>query len=319
MKVAITSCANAVLFKSQPVWREVAKLEPDRLVLLGDAIYLDVPWGQINGETLHPDSMLPQQFLRHGLELYRRQMNVATFRKLVEQVPETYAIWDDHDFLWNDADGDALPQQIWGDHIRASRALLKAFREALIARNPEALPEDGSDPMLQRAYEPAPGYQMIELDDLVCLHLTDGRSFRNKDHLLGSAQRGQITLAMESHPESVHLIASGCVYRGNRNSWAAFPQDDQWLAQMAQIYKLVILSGDVHTNDIQQRVASTARCGLYEITSSGAAIGKFVFAGPRLHNFGLIDFDETRVELSTYAGVPAQQDHSLAIDIRTWR
>src|SRR5687768_9272342 len=189
MKIAITSCSNISLFRRQPVWRSILQRQPDVLVILGDSVYYDIPWVTVGLDPVHPSDVTPAQFLQHGVELYRSQLAQDDFRAAVRAVPRSYAIWDDHDFLWNGAAGDALSPQIYGDHIRASRALFKAYRETLAARSPEAFPADATDQRLNRAYEPAPGYTAVELDSGTCLHLTDGRSFRNKYHLLGSAQR----------------------------------------------------------------------------------------------------------------------------------
>ena len=86
--------------------------------------------------------------------------------------------------------------------------MAKVLREALAARDPALLPVDETDPRLNTAYEPAPGYQVVQLDENVCLHLTDGRSFRNKNDLLSSGQRGLITSELERRPNHVHLLST---------------------------------------------------------------------------------------------------------------
>ena len=41
MRVVFTSCMRTDAFQSQPVWSEIAGLEPDMLIFLGDQIYMD--------------------------------------------------------------------------------------------------------------------------------------------------------------------------------------------------------------------------------------------------------------------------------------
>ena len=42
MKIAFASCMCTRVFSDQPVWEQVAAQKPDRLVLLGDSVYLDI-------------------------------------------------------------------------------------------------------------------------------------------------------------------------------------------------------------------------------------------------------------------------------------
>ena len=97
-KLAFTSCASATAYPhSQPVWAQIAAESPDALVLLGDSIYIDVP-GQV--------PLGDHEFAVHVHQLYQRQLAIPEFRALVARVGlRSFAIWDDHDFLWNDVLG----------------------------------------------------------------------------------------------------------------------------------------------------------------------------------------------------------------------
>lgn len=320
MKIAIASCFNPINYPNQPVWDHVSAHSPDVLVLLGDSIYLDIPWVTTFADTVHPSDATAADFLRHGLKLYRTQLNEKHFARLVGSVPKTFAIWDDHDFLWNGAAGDSLSQTLYRDHIQASRALFKAYRNALTNRNPASFPTTDADPQLKNPNEPAPGYQMIDLNANICLHLTDGRSFRNKHHLLGSAQRGQISNAMQSRRGNIHILASGIVFNGNKGErWAGYGEDYEWLKRLALEHKILVISGDVHENRIPAPFKIPGGHDILEITSSGAAIGALVALGAQKHNFGLIEIANGHVTLSAYRDIPVALDKGpVTISINNW-
>jgi hypothetical protein len=319
MKIAITSCINAYHYPDQPVWNNIASQNPDVLVLLGDSIYFDSPPVRLpDGSTEHPSNVMPEEFLAHGLMLYNRLFKQAGFSALISQVKKTYAIWDDHDFLWNGSAGGGMPNAIYGGHIRATRALFRNYRETLAKRAPTEFPANTTDPRLSQSYEKAPGYQAIDLDDKVCLHLTDGRSFRDKHNLLGSDQRGQIAEEMQNRPGRIHLLASGIVMASDKGErWSGFSDDYQWLLTMGKTHKIIVLSGDVHQNRLPEPVPTQGN-KLYEITASGAGISKVIAPGPQMHNFGIVEIGGELIELTTYEGNPAGVHKTRAIPMPTW-
>lgn len=243
---------NAKIYTNQPVWRNIEQMNPDALVLLGDSIYLDIPWVTVvPGGSIHPSEADAADFLNHGFELFRQLLGRPEFASLISRLGpgKAFAIWDDHDFLWNGAAGGAMPSKIYGDHFRVTRTLFKAFRTALGKGNPAAFPNSTSDPVFSSPNEPAPGYQVIDLSsaEKVCLHLTDGRSFRDKHNLLGSAQRAQITLEMNKRPGWINILASGIVFNGSKGEcWSGFRDDHEWLLRTAQEHRILVASGDVH-------------------------------------------------------------------------
>jgi alkaline phosphatase D len=323
MKIAIASCSNPNNYPEQPVWGHVWRERPDALVLLGDTVYLDIPWvSTISDGMQHPQDVFATEFLKHGLNLYRAQLSRPAFADLVRNVPRSFAIWDDHDFLWNGAAGDAMSQNLYRDHFRATRALFRAFRAALAARDPQRFPMNASDPQLTVPYEPAPGYSAVDLiDGQVCLHLTDGRSFRNKHHLLGSSQRSQITIELQKRPQHVHLLASGIVFNGNKGErWAGFSEDYEWLKAMAMRHKIVVMSGDVHENRLPAPFPIPGGNDILEITSSGSAVGTLVAHGPQKHNFGIIAIDDGTLVLQTFHDADGRIDQGPAkFDVATWK
>jgi alkaline phosphatase D len=317
MEIAFASCMNSSLVKQQAVWGHVAAEQPNVLVLLGDSIYLDVPWPQ----GVHPRAMQEFEFIEHGRRLYAAQLAIAGFADLVRQTP-THAIWDDHDFLWNESyEEKAIRKKIYAKTIRASRALFNCYCEALEARLAgDPFPDGPDDFRLWQPDEPAPGYRYRDLGEGIALHLTDGRSWRVDDNLLGEQQRRDIAAKIASlPPQTIHLLASGSVVaqeKGDR--WSAFAADFDWLKSLAKGRRVLVLSGDIHDNRITS-IDLGDEHWLFDATSSGAAVPRvFAAAGPALVNFGIVEVDGASVVVTCHSA--GQQDRPpLRIDRAQWR
>jgi alkaline phosphatase D len=318
MKIAFTSCMSAQMFNDQPVWDEIAKVEPDVLVLLGDSIYLDVggPFGSV---TLM--KLAETELAQHAHTLYTLQIEQPQFKALVQQPNlTTYAIWDDHDFLWNNACGaDVAASPLLRGLAYPSRAMFAAWRSALANRLsvgsfPDKLPFWSND-------TPAPGYSCVQIGEGIYLHLTDGRSFkrRNGKALLGSAQIAQLETQLEALPAgAVHLICSGIVFEANSGEcWLACQNEHQKLLAMAQRYNLFMLSGDIHDNNLAAyQIDQNANRYLYEATASGAALRIKVIFGSLQRNWGLIEINDTELNFALFKAGSRHLFGSL--DRRSW-
>lgn len=82
---AFGSCARLQFDTVQPIFSVAAALEPDLMFWLGDNVYAD---------SAEPPIIA---------ELYRRQRDVDRVKAFVRSVPNL-AIWDDHDYAFNDSD-----------------------------------------------------------------------------------------------------------------------------------------------------------------------------------------------------------------------
>lgn len=323
LKIAFTSCAEATQFPSQPVWTRIAEAQPDHLVLLGDAAYYDVH----GADTASVQAMSAEQFGRHAHRRLQQQLDCPEFRALVAQVP-TSAIWDDHDFLWNNACGaDLAADPQWRDHLAYSRCLFSAFRAALAAR-----PGPGRMPLFETIDHtrppPAPGYQRVPLADGVVLHLTDGRSFKaGNGHkaLLGQPQMAAL-IAGCAEPQAIHIVASGVVFE--RDTWLANSADqgetwadchqehDQLLALAAQ-RRLLLLSGDIHRNAFRRYQRYAGETCLFEATASGAALPAWMMTSRNpttLHHWGLATVHDDRVEVGLYHSGGLAERHTIPHD-----
>jgi len=317
MKIAFTSCMSFTVFAQQPVWDQIAAQRPDRLLLLGDSVYID--FGPYPTNVTHPKQLAPVDFLQHVLARWRTQLDQPQFRALVRAVP-TDAIWDDHDFLWDEsyAEG-AIDKRIYRENIRISRALFNAFQRTLDARlAPSSFPAAYNDASINQTDEPPPGYRHKVLAPDLHLHLTDGRSWRIGRELLGPAQRAQIEAKLAAAPAAVHLMASGSVVQADDDArWAQF-DDHAWLLALAWRYKILVLSGDIHANRFKSINLGDGHW-LHDATASGAAVCKLVGVGSKCQNYALLTTDPAALRLDFFSHGTPDSVGSWAIDRQTWR
>ena len=315
MKIAFASCMSTTVFAQQPVWDQIAARKPDRLLLLGDSIYIDATPFPNN---VHPKKADPVDFLLHLFRRWQLQLDQPQFRALVTAVP-TDAIWDDHDFLWNEHyEEKAITKKIYAENIRISRAMFNAFCRTLDARlAPGSFPTAYNDAVINQPNEPPPGYRWRSLEPGLLLHLTDGRSWRLGRDMLGQAQLAQIEARLAEAPDAVHLLASGSVVRNDDDArWEQF-DDYLWLQQMARKYKILVLSGDIHSNRFKAIDLGNGRW-LYDATSSGAAIQMLIGVGAKCQNYGLLTTDPSQVRLDFFSHGTPDSVGSWAIDRKRW-
>ena len=254
MKIAFASCMCTRVFKDQPVWDWIANQNPDHLVLLGDSIYLD-----INTGGAHPRDMNDDQFAQHEFRLFQELLAQTSFRSLVSSMPQgrTWSIWDDHDFLWNDAMGGSESKSpLQKGKIRLSTAFQEAFRRALAKSLAHgSFPAKYEDAVFWNMSQPPLSTPSIQLAPDVWLHLSDGRTHRNrgfgvpesKTTILGVSQRAQFeTQISGSTAQSVHLFASGQTLGEYKQH---YPTDWRWITDVAKSRRTLVLSGDIHRNE----------------------------------------------------------------------
>lgn len=323
MKIAFAACMSTRVLQNQRVWDEIANHQPDYLVLLGDSIYIDI---NVDSEHQDPAEMENDEFSQHVHGLYSELVNQPQFANLVKSMPKghVFSIWDDHDFLWNDMYGEmATSSPVLRDKVYISTAFQEAFRRALAqSLEPGSFPAHWNDAALQ----PQPAVPLstpsIKLSDDVWLHLCDVRTFRSKPSkqvLLGAAQQNQIGAAIMQAPDAIHLLASGSTLSkgGVYSCWKRFENDLNWLKQLAANQRLIVLSGDIHENNVEQH--ATDGLPLHELTSSGAAIKKYVIFGPKLQNYGLLELDATTVKAHFFQSADQEIEFDRTIDRASWQ
>lgn len=314
MRIAFTSCMFTRVFDDQPVWDWIGQQAPDRLLLLGDSLYLDVM------APMPPQDMGDDQFARHLFELYGELLNQPQFVALVRAMPQGTidAIWDDHDFLWNDALG-AEVHPVHSGKVRLSTAFLETFR-ATLSRGLAAgsFPAVYNDSRFWDLSQPALSTPSIALSADTWLHLTDGRTHRTRTWLLsearrtlfGAAQKDRFRTAVQQAPQAVHLWASGSTIAG----YQRYGRDLQWLMGLAAQQRMLVLSGDIHRNALD--AFYTGGLPLHEATCSGAAVRDSVSVGASRQNYGLLDIDAQTVTVRLFKRNQLEQQRVL--DRQTW-
>ena len=134
--IAFTSCMSASHYPGhQAVWNDIAQAAPDCLVLLGDSVYIDVPAKPDSSGHAHPShsDYNDEDFAVHLRELYAAQLAIPEFSLLLKQLKgQVYAVWDDHDFLWNNAGGKEARRVAHKGQALFSTNLFQCWREALV-------------------------------------------------------------------------------------------------------------------------------------------------------------------------------------------
>lgn len=314
MRIAFASCMFNRVFANQPVWTAIAQQAPDHLVLLGDSTYFDL------AGPVHPRDMSDDQFAQLLFQLYGEVMAQPEFAALVVglQPGTVHAIWDDHDFLWNDALG-AEERTVNGEKIRLSTAFLEAFRAALgTGLAAGSFPGVYNDATFWDLNQPPLTTPSLQLDADLWLHLSDGRTHRTRWWLLseskrtmfGSAQRDAFAQTIAALPDALHLWASGSTMAG----YQRYRRDVDWLKGLAAGQRVLMLSGDIHRNELD--AFYTGGWPLHEATSSGAAVRDSVVIGAERQNYGLLDIDANQVTISLFKRNQLQEQRVLSR--QTW-
>ena len=301
MRIAFASCVCTALYPQQPVWDWIAAQQPDRLLLLGDSTYFDID------SASHPRNMPDWEFAQYIYQRYAELIAQPQFAALVGAMPPgtVNAIWDDHDFLWNDATGgDRNTLVVHGGKIRLATAFLETFRAALQQQLAAgSFPADAGDPLFWNTNQPLTTPSLQLAPDL-WLHLSDGRTNRtstflvaeSKRTIFGDAQKAAFSQAIVNAPQAVHLWASGSTVGG----YQRYTKDVVWLMGLAAQQRVLMLSGDIHRNALDAFTNGPNRFALHEATSSGAAVRDAVVAGAMRQNFGILDIGPQQVDISLF-------------------
>jgi alkaline phosphatase D len=302
MRIAFVSCMFAELYADQPVWDWIAAQQPDRLVLLGDSTYFDID------AAPHPRDMDDWAFAQHVHQRYAALIAQPQFAALVGAMPPgtVDAIWDDHDFLWDDSTGgDRDVRVVHGGKIRLATAFLEAFRAALRQQlAPGSFPPAAGDAVLWNMNQPPLTAASLQLAPDLMLHLSDGRTNRTRTFLVaeakrtifGDAQKAAFAQAITNAPQAVHLWASGTTIAG----YQRYTKDLAWLMGLAAQQRILVLSGDIHRNALDAFTNGPNLFPLHEATSSGAALKDAVVAGAVCQNFGIVDIGAQQVDISLF-------------------
>ncbi|MBF0287704.1 MAG: alkaline phosphatase family protein [SAR324 cluster bacterium] len=291
-RVGFGSCLREDLDPKQKIFNNVRKQAPHAFMLIGDAVYNDLPSSFMDTTRMQLDVK------------YNRQLAIRRFKSFYSQVP-LYAIWDDHDFWENNADR----KSVSSENLQWSRELFTSiFPNGSYGENGEGI------------------YFKWSLGDVDFLML-DTRWFRskNKKQMLGKQQNEWLHKQLLTSQATFKILVSSVQWheKSGKDSWGGFLAERNELFEFIfenRINGVFLLSGDAHHGAAYQLVPSLKNKSypLIEFTSSAMAVepkkknrveteevtqllnvrGK--------HNFGFLEFDTAAdvpyVDLKLYAG-----------------
>lgn len=306
-RVAFTSCIRYEAFPDQPQWDEVSSLDPDYLFLLGDQIYMDYGYWPFSDEwNGRPAQYSDAEFERIMKAKYVRQCAEPHFRKLYDKMRaqnRIFAIWDDHDFAWNNAVGSEV-----------DLAKRKISFELFSKYFPTSIPNEI--------------YQAINTP-LARVIFLDVRSHAKRPHstpsvlpgsdsdLLGESQfRFLEDELIGDHGKPFTIICSGISLRLGEECWIRYADDYQRLMQALKQSgkKIIFLAGDIHKNAF---MPPSLECSCYEIVSSGFAVNYLGLGIPNddRHNWGLLELRENGTGKATLYEHGKEKEVQVLFDV----
>lgn len=248
-KIVFGSCASQL--SPLPLLTTAANQNPDLFIFLGDNIYAD---------TEDMDKMR---------EKYLTQCAKSDFIKLKQTSP-IMAVWDDHDFGYNDAGSEYKFKEeskqnfmeFWGETGNSARMGHTGNYDAKI------IGETGKK------------VQIISLDTrtfrsalLATIPFNYEENFDANATILGAEQWAWLQTQLLK-PADVRIIVSSIQFAVEHNGWEAwanFPLEQQKMYDLiasTQASGVVFISGDVHYSEFAKRTPSNTY-PLYDLTSSG--------------------------------------------------
>jgi alkaline phosphatase D len=294
-RVAFGSCVHQD--KPQPIWDRIVEMKPDLFLLIGDAIYADIP----------KNTVMAEAYTKLGAQ--------PGFRKL-RQICPVLAVWDDHDYGINDGGASYIHKD------DAKKQFLTFFGE------PAGSPRWNRSGIYDAKIFGPPGKRVQVI-------LLDGRY--NRTEKLTKGPRGsdpnyprtepylltrdpQATFLGEeqwkwleeqlNQPAEIRLICSGIQVLSEDHifeRWAMIPHERERLFQLLRQTRasgVIFLSGDRHLADLSAMNAGTGYT-LYDLTASGLNQASEEYRPPEKNrhrvatmswgnHFGLVEIDWTK-------------------------
>ncbi|MGY3571987.1 alkaline phosphatase D family protein [Vibrio paucivorans] len=302
-KVAFASCCRLEAFPDvpladkQPEWKEIHAQDPDYLLLLGDNIYMD--YGLLGDEPVgSPEHLSCSEFEQKMESKYHAQFSVPHFKNLIDEMKAKggmLATWDDHDFAWNDAKGSEVPD----DKKNASTRL---FKKWVLDE-----PDDGT-PIYRYVDLPheAPVARFIILDvrsysQRISPQYHGPNTVHSPSHgksLLGEEQK-QFLFDVLEHDLPHTFICAGLTMTAGSENFSEYEEEfEEFFDAVESCSSNVFwVAGDIHKNRYYPPKKRKRPC--HELISSGISINYLglPWALDDRHNWGVIKFDESNVEL----------------------
>lgn len=236
-KYAIASCIRFQQDDEQVAFSHIKNKNPDVMLLLGDTVY---------SHTTNRSKSLN--------DYHTKQRDIKHFKNIIKDVP-TYAIWDDHDFGQNNAEGTSV------DRSSARKAFMDVWSNPGYGKNDQGI------------------YYSFTRGD-VEFFMLDGRYFKKfgKD-FLGKDQLEWLKGKLNNSNAVFKVLAVGQTFNSaGEQSWSDAGSERKELLNFIKDKKIkgvILHSGDVHSNryvNHKQRRDIEVGYPIIEIVSSGVAM-----------------------------------------------
>ena len=236
-KIAFGSCNKED--KSQPLWQEISKNQPDLFIWSGDVVYADSMDRAIRTKIFN------KQLTRDDYQSFIKSTSVS-------------GTWDDHDYADNDSDRTAKNRPM----------LQETFLDFLQV--------DSADPRRSR---PGIYTEEIYGDRQSHIRIVylDTRYFKSpweddsKGTILGDLQWSWLENNLRSSRAVVHIVVSSIQVIPNQHRferWGRFDNERRRLLELlSKVSNPIIISGDRHIAEISR--IEIGGMTIHEITSSG--------------------------------------------------
>ena len=229
-KISFGSCYNYFGPKRMDVFSTINSLNPDMFIWLGDVVYLDdIDYKLFSG--IEPTFNKTDSERR-----FNETFNNPDYKILREKVP-VLGIWDDHDFQYNNAEGDATNKE-------ETKDLFLNFLE----ENNNSIRREKEN-SIEASYSFGTGFKTFKVI------LPDLRFHKNKDSLISEEQWDWLDNELKSD-ETFTIIGSGIQFLPfDRNIWLEVwsPEDRERFVNLLHKNKksgVVIISGDIHCGQL---------------------------------------------------------------------
>ena len=259
------------------MWDTLSTHKLDLFLLLGDNVYID-----------HPERPATQKYC-----YYRRQSR-PEYQRFTAKTP-IYAIWDDHDFTYNDErGGPAIDEPYWKPKVWE------------VFKNQWVNPYYGGG-------EEHPGCYMDFSKGDVDFFLLDCRYYREDPKkegasMLGPIQKAWLKEKLKASTATFKVIASSVPWAfntkpGSLDTWDGHPEEREEIfsfIEKEQIEGVLLISADRHRSDAW-KIERPEGYNFYDLMSSKLTnvhthkvMPGSLFGYNRMCSFGVLAFDTTR-------------------------
>lgn len=267
-RIAVVSCTR---WAKQNGFDTLVRSQPDLLLMAGDAVYANSV--DLDVHRSH----------------YRFSRAIAPRADAFAAIP-TISVWDDHDFVGNNADGTAAGKEV----------SLRIFKEYWA--NPSY--GDGDE-----------GVYFTHRTGMTEFFMLDTRYFRYEGDMLGEKQEAWLIDALKASDAAFKFLVSGVQFTKtstiSTDEWQGHAPEarDRLFSKLAEenIEGVILVSGNIHRSEYRE-LNRDSGYALPEITSSGMANepsgcrgqsveeeapGELQFCAGKTNTFVLVDIDET--------------------------